>query len=201
MIRKLLDALPTHKECLETLQGESLYVVDWKDENNGGISFTDHNPGRAAVRLVNRRRLPVCCDKFSENALPVKKGCFSRQCECVLFPAGEAEEDEDAWALFVETKYAKDEYKARDERNRYPEKMVAQIEATVAYFRDRGILKEDKMVYAIVSFPMLDNFNAWFDRNLLHEAWAEHRILVRATNQAEILDKRFLLLGHRRPQP
>ncbi len=193
MIEKLLGVLPEHKDYLDSLQGKVLYVADWKDENNGGISFTDYDVERAAVRLLNPSMLSVYCDKFPENALPIKKGCFSQQCECILFPQDEAE-DTDDWRLFIETKYAKDEAKARDERNNYPQKMVGQIEATVEYFRNKGILEENQVVYAIVSFPMLDNYNAWFDQNLIHEALAKHQIIVRATNQAKILNKKIILL-------
>ena len=193
MIEKLLGVLPEHKDYLDSLQGKVLYVADWKDENNGGISFTDYDVERAAVRLLNPSMLSVYCDKFPENALPIKKGCFSQQCECILFPQDEAE-DTDDWRLFIETKYVKDEAKARDERNNYPQKMVGQIEATVEYFRNKGILEENKVVYAIVSFPMLDNYNAWFDQNLIHEALAKHQIIVRATNQAKILNKKIILL-------
>lgn len=193
MIEKLLGVLPEHKDYLDSLQGMVLYVADWKDENNGGISFTDYDVERAAVRLLNPSMLSVFCDKFPENALPIKKGCFSQQCECILFPQDEAE-DTDDWRLFIETKYAKDEAKARDERNNYPQKMVGQIEATVEYFRNKGILEENQVVYAIVSFPMLDNYNAWFDQNLIHEALAKHQIIVRATNQAKILNKKIILL-------
>lgn len=193
MIEKLLGVLPEHKDYLDSLQGKVLYVADWKDENNGGISFTDYDVERAAVRLLNPSMLSVYCDKFPENALPIKKGCFSQQCECILFPQDEAE-DTDDWRLFIETKYAKDEAKARDERNNYPQKMVGQIEATVEYFRNKGILKENQVVYAIVSFPMLDNYNAWFDQNLIHEALAKHQIIVRATNQAKIMNKKVILL-------
>lgn len=193
MIEKLLGVLPEHKDYLDSLQGKVLYVADWKDENNGGISFTDYDVERAAVRLLNPSMLSVFCDKFPENALPIKKGCFSQQCECILFPQDEAE-DTDDWRLFIETKYAKDEAKARDERNNYPQKMVGQIEATVEYFRNKGILEENQVVYAIVSFPMLDNYNAWFDQNLIHEALAKHQIIVRATNQTKILNKKIILL-------
>lgn len=193
MIEKLLGVLPEHKDYLDSLQGKVLYVADWKDENNGGISFTDYDVERAAVRLLNPSMLSVYCDKFPENALPIKKGCFSQQCECILFPQDEAE-DTDDWRLFIETKYAKDEAKARDERNNYPQKMVGQIEATVEYFRNKGILEENQVVYAIVSFPMLDNYNAWFDQNLIYEALAKHQIIVRATNQAKIMNKKVILL-------
>ena len=50
------------------------------------------------------------------------------------------------------------------------------------------------MFYAIVSFPFLSNFNAWFDQNLLFEAWVEHRIMVRATNHAEIMSNERIRL-------
>ena len=175
MIKKLMSALPTHQDYMETLNGKVLYIVDWKDENNGGISFSDTDSGRAAVRLLNPHEIFVCCDKFAENALPIKKGCFSQQCECVLFPQ-------------------EDESKARNPQNNYPGKMVEQIEATVEYFRNKGILEEDKIVYAIVSFPMLDNYNAWFDQNLIHDAWTEHQVVVRATNQALIYNKQMIRL-------
>lgn len=193
MRKDILAVLPKHEEYMETLDGRDLYVVDWKDENNGGISFTDYHPGRAAVVLSNPAQISVCCDKFPENALPIKKGCFSRQCECVLFPLDDAGKD-DNWVLFIETKYAKDEFKAKDVRNRYPETMVAQIEKTVLYFREKAILKPDKIVYAIVSFPMLENVNAWFDQNLIYDALVEHKIIVRATNHAEILNRQVLRL-------
>lgn len=193
MRKEILAVLPKHEEYMETLDGRDLYVVDWKDENNGGISFTDYHPGRAAVVLSNPAQISVCCDKFSENALPIKKGCFSRQCECVLFPLDDAGKD-DNWVLFIETKYAKDEFKAKDVRNRYPETMVAQVEKTVLYFREKAILKPDKIVYAIVSFPMLENVNAWFDQNLIYDALVEHKIIVRATNHAEILNRQVLRL-------
>ncbi len=193
MMKKLLAALPEHQGFLEALRGKILYIVDWKDENNGGISFTDYDLGRDAVRLLNPKELPVCCDKFPENALPIRKGCFSQQCECVLFP-NEETVGLGNWVLFVETKYANDEKNARKLENNYQRKMVAQIEATVEYFRVKGILEEDKIVFAIVSFPMLENFNAWFDQNLIHEAWSEHQILMRATNQALILNRQMIRL-------
>ena len=191
MRKELLAVLPHHKDYLQTLQGETLYIVDWKDENNGGISFTDYDMGRDAVVLYNEQCIPISCDKFPENALPIKKGCFSKQCECIVFPE---EEENGTWELFVEMKYAKDVLKARGPRNNYPKEMVLQIEKTVEYFRSKGILPVEKVVYAIVSFPILENFNAWFDQNLLLDAFVEHLIIVRATNSAKVIGKKILAL-------
>ncbi len=193
MVEELLKALPKHKECLETRQGKFLFVVDWKDENNGGITFTDYDAGRAGVKLFNPNQLFIVCDKFSENALPIKKGDYSSQCECVLFPKEESAAD-DHWVLFIELKYAKNDSNARSKQNMYPDKMVQQIKETVKYFRDKQILKTDKIVYAIVSFPFLNDYNAWFDQNLLSDAFANDRIIMRATNLAEIISRQILNL-------
>lgn len=190
MKQRLLAALPGHDTSLQTLHSPKLYVVDWKDDNSGGITFDDKNSERPAVVLHNSTELDVCCDKFEENALPIKKGQYCSQCECVLFP-DKAKQDE--WVLFVEMKYAKDDFKAQDPRNQYPQKMVDQIIKTVEYFRDKKILSSDKMVNAIVSFPILSNFNAWFDQNLIINALT-NRIIVRATNRATIISATELQL-------
>lgn len=192
MKHRLLEALPEHVDCLQTLHAAHLYIVDWKDENDGGITFEATDSGRPAVVLHNPAELLVCCDKFGENALPIKKGQYCSQCECVVFPDME---DTHNWVLFIEMKYAKDIFKARDPRNGYPRKMVDQIMKTVEYFRRKQILSERKFVHAIVAFPFLDHFNAWFDQNLVNEALS-HRILVRATNKARIAsNSQLLLLG------
>lgn len=39
MKHRLLEALPEHVDCLQTLHAAHLYIVDWKDENDGGITF------------------------------------------------------------------------------------------------------------------------------------------------------------------
>lgn len=74
MIEKLLGVLPEHKNYLDSLQGKVLYVADWKDENNGGISFTDYDVERAAVRLLNPSMLSVYCDKFPRKCSTNKEG-------------------------------------------------------------------------------------------------------------------------------
>lgn len=189
-----MSALAKHESTMQVLCGQNLYVVDWKDIDNGGISFTDSFPDRAGVKLSNPTLLEVCCDKFDENALPSgKKGKYNPQCECVLFPE---EYDDSCWVLFIEMKYAKDEYKASDPRNNYPNKMVSQIESTVKYFRDRNILPVNKIVYAIVSFPLIgNNYDSWFDRNRFHDLLVDQKIIIRATNQGRITDNKSLLLG------
>lgn len=40
--------------------------------------------------------------------------------------------------------------------------MVTQIKATVRYFRNNGIISNDKVVYVIISFPnLVEEFGSW----------------------------------------
>uniref|UniRef100_UPI004029560F hypothetical protein n=1 Tax=Segatella hominis TaxID=2518605 RepID=UPI004029560F len=55
-------------------------------------------------------------------------------------------------------------------------------------------MPEEKVVYALVSFPFLENFNAWFDQNLLLDALVKHHIIVRASNKAKVISKKVLAL-------
>ena len=56
MIEKLLGILPEHKNYLDSLQGKVLYVADWKDENNGGISFRQGWNHRGLSRCMESKR-------------------------------------------------------------------------------------------------------------------------------------------------
>lgn len=94
-------------------------------------------------------------------------------------------------------KYARDEFKALDPRNRYPSKMVNQIIKTVDYFREKHILAPDKTVNAIVSFPELQHFNAWFANDAVEDTLKNHRVIIRAINQATIVDDKNILLIER----
>lgn len=194
MKQRLLKALPLHIETLQTCQGISLYVVDWKDENGGGVEIYEEEPQRRFVQIKNPNAIDILFDGFAENALPIKKGQYCSQCECVLFPETANREE---WVLFIEMKYARDEFKALDPRNRYPSKMVNQIIKTVDYFREKHILASDKTVNAIVSFPELQHFNAWFANDAVEDALKNHRVIIRAINQATIVDDKNILLIER----
>ncbi len=177
-----------------------IHIVDWKDVNNGGVEIHAAQPLHPetgellnGVLLKNETPIEVTVDAFDENALFYTKKNQSRQCECVLFPTGYVS---DEWILFVEMKYANDLAAAMHPANKYPDSMVDQIKQTVRFFRTKKIIPEDKVVNAIVSFPnLLSEFNAFvFPNNEIDDLFYDEGIIIRATNQAQIVDSKVLNL-------
>ena len=200
MKNRLLAQLPHHVTCTHTTNEPHLYIVDWKDYNNGKVEISDiESPEIKAIHLINQNRIEILFDGFPENALPITKKKRSKQCECVVFPNNC---DKEEWVLFIETKYARNLSIAQNRRINYPYQMVQQIKATVCYFRTKGIIATDKIVHAIISFPnLIDNFNSW-TFPIIHEGKEESvldilqndKIIIRATNNALIQDERIIIL-------
>lgn len=180
-----------------------LYIVDWANENGGNVEISGTRFSAInAVHIENKPNISIFFDGFKKNALPITRSTYSKQCECVLLPICC---DTEEWVLFIETKYAVDLKRAKKKEANYPYCMVKQIKETVKYFRDKGIISQDKIVHAIVSFPnLLDEFNSWAFP-ILHENGIEEsildilindKIIIRATNHARIIsDKNIFLLS------
>jgi len=80
--------------------------------------------------------------------------------------------------------------------NNYPNCMIEQIVATVLYFREKGIIPNDKKVNAIVSFPpLIDDFSAHFSRDRIAEILTTYKINIRPTNKGRIISKKRIALG------
>lgn len=170
-----------------------MYIVDWKDINGGDVQIHSSKPTHPitgddvnGVYLTNTNEVDVTFDAFADNALFYSNTKQSRQCECVCFPTSFSA---DVWILFVETKYANNLYAALRPEYDYPNRMVDQIKQTVTFFRTKEIIPTDKLVNAIVSFPnLLDDFNAFvFPTTEIEDMLIDHNILIRATNEAEIV--------------
>ena len=204
MRARLLSVLPNHVSCFTTIMGSFLYVKDMK-KSNGGNAVIDccKTKGVPAVELYNPKSLEyqIEFDAFPDNALPLSKGHYEEQCECVMFPENS---DQNEWVLFIETKYAEKLESAKNPQYRYPEKMVEQIRKTVKYFRDKNILSPNKVVYAIISFPFIEEgFESWSfpikkkDGTLesVEDILFNDKIHIRATNHAILKNKSQILLG------
>lgn len=195
---RILKALPHHNDCFTYIKASFLYVRDMK-KVNGGTAVIDGMPkGIASVELSNPLQMEIDFDGFPDNAFPLSKGKFERQCECVLFPS---EADQEEWVLFIETKYVGSLKSAKDPNNRYPEMMVTQIKKTVSYFRQKEILPSSKVVYAIISFPTIeDGFDSWTFPVRYEDGTSESvedilfsdKIHIRATNHATLKNKRLI---------
>ncbi len=181
----LEEILPEHN--LQLSNSPSIYIVDYKNINGGGIVFHQTEPAINYVFLENTTPIGIFFDGFEENALPLDEpGKYNSQCECVLFPEQCNESD---WILFIEMKYANNREAAFRENRDYPNCMINQILETVKYFRDKKIIPGDKRVNAIVSFPnLVEEFSSTFftGRMSMDEILYDHRILIRATNSGSI---------------
>jgi hypothetical protein len=190
MKNKIAEILPKH--TLIQSSSKNIYIVDYKNLNNGKVCLLEDEPSDIkTVYLKNENEITVLFDGFEENALPIRKGIYNRQCECVIFPEVCNNDD---WVLFVETKYSNNLGNAFREENDYPHCMVKQILETVEFFRSTGILENGRRTTAIVSFPnLIEEFNSTFfpvridNKNVSAEdILAEHNILIRATNVVQI---------------
>lgn len=200
MKNRLFEKLPFHMDSAVTISENNLYIVDWKNFNQGKVNISESKPEEInSIHISNENRIEILFDGFPENALPIKKGKCSKQCECVTFPS---HCDQSEWVLFVETKYASSPTLAKDPKLNYPYCMVKQIKDTVSYFRAKDIISADKVVYAIISFPnILDGFSSWIfpikhdgvEESIL-DILKNDKIIIRGTNKAKIIDDKKLLL-------
>ncbi len=186
--------LPDHT----IIQSESsdIYIVDYKKLNNGDVVLLENEPEDIKyVHIENINNISICFDGFKDNALVIKAGEHSQQCECVMFPADCNQTD---WVLFIECKYSYDLKTASDVKNGYPQKMISQIIDTVSFFRSKGILEAKRRASAIVSFPnLMEEFNSTFFSGEFTELdiLKEHNILIRATNSATIKSQKRIALN------
>lgn len=176
--------LPLH--VLEKLNSPNYYIVDYKNINGGEVRILTNLPSDInSVNIENPNSTEIYFDGFSENALEIEVGLYSRQCECVIFPSLF---NDKSWILFIETKYTNDLESAFKENNDYPNCMIEQILASVKFFRERGIIGENRRVTAIASFPnLIEAFNStFFSAGRASDILLTHKVLIRATNKGVI---------------
>lgn len=194
---KINNILPEH--TVSKHSDKDLYISDYKhfknyygyDKYDGKVVILNSKSNEwKSVYLSNQNQVDVNFDGFEENALPIEKGLYNSQCECVLFPDNFKQ---NSWILFVETKYANNFENAFKEENDYPYGMTNQIIETVKYFREKRIIDYDRRVNAIVSFPnLVEEFNSYiFDGKIsILDILKEHKILIRGTNNARIISEK-----------
>jgi hypothetical protein len=200
MREKIERLLPKDQHEISEVNFEEIHVVDWTNtDNKCGVEVLASAPSINSVHVDNSCRVPVIFDAFGKNALPIKKGKYSRQCECVMFPST----NNNHWILFIETKYARDRDHAFRKEYDYPWNMVSQIIETVNYFREKQIIEEKQKVHAIVAFPNLleddyhdDIFRALEEspRLSVEKIKLRYNIIIRGGNCANIVSEKQIQL-------
>ena len=188
MLQKIKEILPSHNLILEN--SPELFVVDYTHINGGKVVLLNSKPNESFVYIENENKVSVYFDGFEHNALEISTGLYSKQCECIMFPE---EEIENSWILVIETKYVDNIENAFRENNDYPNCMITQIIETVNYFRDKGIIEQNKRVNAIVSFPTLieDFSSTFFTGNMsIEDLLIDYKIKIRATKKEEFISSK-----------
>lgn len=171
------------------INSKNIFIIDYKNINGGNVEVLENEPDHNSVHLTNDNKVSVYYVALNDNALKVNapEGQV-KQCECVLFPDVL---DGDYWVLFIEMKYAYNKTIAFDEKTDYPNTMIEQIISTVKFFREQGILPNNKKVSAIVSFPnLIAPFSeSFFTRSekTREEILLNYKIRLRATNNGKII--------------
>lgn len=193
---KICATCKGHNKCTSRHSSEKLYVIDRTKSGTGDVEIHEQEPDIKGVTIANPPCLEVYFDGFPKRAFKINNRESKKQCEGVLFPC-QAETDE--WMLFIETKYASDLEHAQKPQANYIETATIQIQSVVAHFRETGIIEPNKKVYAIISFPLIDDtFDSWAfttPGQSVDDIRLNDGIIIRCTNKATIFSEKVLLLG------
>lgn len=151
-------------------QKTEFYVVDYTEKTNSTRSvevletlptdidpLTVHNP--TPLNITTTIFKPQC---FMDGEKELK------QCECVMYLTTDTSA---SWVVFIEIKDCKP-----SNASKYHKEIKEKIIANVGLFREKGIIPQNKVVYAIASFPRKDKTNF-------------HNHLIKATERKQFRDK------------
>jgi hypothetical protein len=192
MITKIVENIS--KSNHGTIDSADIFIADLKSINGGDISVHSaiDNTINCFLHIENSDRVNVDYVTFHENALKDNSPSGQvKQCECVLFPNSQNPED---WVLFVEIKNSSTIESAFNKGYNYPNNSIEQIISTVSFFRDKNILPKDKLVHAIVAFPLLlQSFSEAFmalSNYTYTDLHLNYKIRLSPTNTAKIISSK-----------
>jgi hypothetical protein len=156
---------------------EEFYVVDYTEKTNSVRSVevletlpTDIDP----LIVRNPTSLNITTSIF-------KPQCFMdgekelKQCEGVMYLTSNTHA---SWVVFIEIKDCKP-----SRASKYHKEIKEKIITNVTLFREKGIIPQSKVVYAIASFPRKDKTNF-------------HNQLIKAPERKEFRDKyKVMIIG------
>lgn len=162
-----------------TTQKTKFYIVDYTEKTNSVRAVevletlpTDIDP----LTVLNPTSLDITTTIF-------KPQCFMdgkeelKQCEGVMYLTSNTSE---SWVVFVEIKDCKPK-DVSDYHNEIKEKFIVNI----ALFRDKEIIPQNKVVYAIASFPRKEktNFHNHFIKATEWKQFRQkHKVMIKGTN-------------------
>ena len=183
MKNKIESVFDADKFKYVSFSDKQLYVVDYTEKTKSARSVEVHNvkPNDIDALIVyNPTETNISTSIFMPQ-------CFKehdkepKQCECVMYPTVLSTS---SWILFIEIKDCKPKNAAS-----YHKEAKEKIIANVQLFREKKIIDNNKVVYAIVSFPRKEKTN--FHNHLIKASeWKQFRdnykIMIKGTNEVMI---------------
>lgn len=166
-----------------TTQATQFYVVDYTEKTNSerSVEVLEHLPGDIDPLIINN---PTPVDITTTVFRPQ---CFMdgnkelKQCECVMYLTINTIS---SWIAFIEIK----DCKPKNVSEYYKEIKEKFIE-NVGLFRDRGIIPNNKVVYAIASFPRKGKTN-FHNHFIKATEWKQFRdkykMMIKGTNKITV---------------
>lgn len=166
-----------------TTQKIKFYVVDYTEKTNSARSVEVLNTlptGIDPLSVHNPTLLNITTTIF-------KPQCFMdgkkelKQCEGVMYLTTNTTE---SWVVFIEIKDCKP-----SNASKYHKEIKEKIIANVGLFREKRIIPQNKVVYAIASFPRKDKTN--FHNHLIKPPeWKQirdkYKVMIKGTNEIKV---------------
>ena len=166
-----------------TTQKTEFYVVDYteKTDSERSVEVLDTLPTDIDPLIVhNSAPLDITTTIFKPQCfMDGKKGL--KQCEGVMYLTTNTPE---SWVVFIEIKDCKPR-NASEYHREIKEKFIVNI----GLFRDKGIIPQDKVVYAIASFPRKEktNFHNHFIKATEWKQFRQkHKVMIKGTNEITV---------------
>jgi hypothetical protein len=166
------------------------YVVDYteKTDSTRSVEVLETYPTDIdSLTVHNTKPLDITTTIF-------KPQCFMdgekelKQCECVMYLTANTPA---SWIVFIEIKDCKPK-NASDYHKKIKEKFTVNIDL----FREKGIIPQEKIVYAIASFPRKGktNFHNQFIKATEMKQFREkHKIMIKGTNEITVKDNERII--------
>ena len=183
MKNRMLNEFGEDKLLHFTTSETVFYVVDYTEKTNSkrSVELLETNPTDIDPLTVhNPNPLYITTTIF-------KPQCFMdgkkelKQCECVMYLTANTPT---SLVVFIEIKDCKPQNVSV-----YHKEIKEKFTVNINLFREKGIIPQDKVVYAIASFPRKEKTN--FHNNFIKapemkQFREKHKIMIRGTNKITV---------------
>ncbi|MDR1729921.1 MAG: hypothetical protein LBR52_04595 [Prevotellaceae bacterium] len=169
---------------------KQLYVADYTERTNSvrSVEVLNVKPTDVdALIIQNPAKINISTAIFTSHCFIDKNGEEPPQCECIMYPTVLSAK---SFLLFIEIKDCKPKNAAN-----YHSEAKEKIISNVQLFRDKEIIDNDKIVYAVVSFPRKAKTN--FHNHLIKASeWKrfrdDYRIMIKGTNEITVKNEKSI---------